>query len=89
MSAAEVVNFLSSHYESTESWKIWKGLITKTLVYITCPFRFFVLRRVKVVPSVSCFDTDAVSRCCFVVYSLSKQFQIFRIIKASDTFLGD
>ena len=84
MFAAEVVNFLSSHYESTESWKIWKGLITKTLVYIT-----FVLRRVKVVPSVSCFDTDAVSRCCFVVYSLSKQFQIFRIIKASDTFLGD
>ena len=70
--AAEVVDFLSSqikqgHHASTESWKIWIGLITKTLVYITCLFRFFMLRRLKVVLSVSCFYTDAVSRCCFDV----------------------
>lgn len=41
--------------------------MTKRLVYITCLFRFFMLRRLKVVLSVSCFDTDAVSRCFFDV----------------------
>lgn len=70
--AAEVVDFLSSrikqsHHAGTESWKIWKGLIAKTLLYMSCLFRFFMLRRLKVVLSVSCFYTDVVSRCCFDV----------------------